>query len=115
MPNSSCQGSINISFVFIVHYARTVTCVGLFFLLVFFSFLNFIYLFLGGVSVCLVKGMLCSYSTCLIGLCSTEKMKAGLHAAFFCFVSYLHVQDITFVCNIDLVIVFSFSLLLHNC
>lgn len=47
MPNSSCQGSINISFVFIVDYARTVTCVGLFFLLVFFSFLNF-YLFIFG-------------------------------------------------------------------
>lgn len=41
-------------------------------------------------------------------------MKAGLHAAFFCFVSYLYVQDITFVCNIDLVIVFSFSLLVHK-
>lgn len=78
-------------------------------------FLIYICLFLGGVLVCLVKGMLCSYSTCLIGLCSTEKMKAGLHAAFFCFVSYLYVQDITFVCNIDLVIVFSFSLLVHNC
>lgn len=46
-------------------------------------FFIFIYLFLGGVSVCLVKEMFCSYSTCLIGLCSTEKMKAGLHAAFF--------------------------------
>lgn len=91
MPNSSCQGSINISFVFIVHYARTVTCIGLFFLLVFFSFFIFIYLFWGGVSVCLVKEMLCSYSTCLIGLCSTEKMKAGLHAACFCFVSHLYV------------------------
>lgn len=33
---------------------------------------------------------------------------------FFCFVSYLYVQDNTFVCNIDLVIVFSFSLLVHK-
>lgn len=35
MPNSPCQAGINISFVFIVHYAGAVTCVMLCFVLVF--------------------------------------------------------------------------------
>lgn len=60
-PNSPCQASINISFVFIVHYARAVSC-------------GFFASFCFAVSACLA--MLCSYSTCLVGLCSTDKMKS---------------------------------------
>lgn len=89
MPNSSCQGSINISFVFIVHYARTVTCVGLFFSPCFLLLFKFLFIYFWGVFQC-VWSRGCSVVTPRVStLCSTEKMKAGLHAAFFlfCFLS----------------------------
>lgn len=80
MPNCPCQASINIFFVFIVHYERAVTCFGLCF------FASFCF----SVSVCVVKVMLCSYSTCLVWLCSTDKMKSWFAcspASFFHFLS----------------------------
>lgn len=80
MPNSPCQASINISFVFIVHYARSVTCVGLCLLLV--SVLLFQSVWLR--PCCVVTPPVWS------GCAPLTRWKAGLHVAQFLLVLFLY-------------------------
>lgn len=89
MPNSPCQASINISFLFIAHYAGAVTCIGLCFSLF------FLLLFCFAVSVCLVKEILCSYSTCLVWLCSADKMKSWFACSLVSFCCLLFYRKLS--------------------
>lgn len=61
------------------------------------------------VSACLVKKMLCSYSTCLLRLCSTDKMKSWFACCPVSSCSPFFMQEsVMFLCKMDLVsVVFS--------